>query len=915
MSTTTAKRKRARKACIPCHQRKRKCDNVYPCGMCTTYRYNCSYAENNTSGSMDGGVHIPPPAKRVSLDGTSRLSRTHMRRAHHYGDDSLAKSPTVVAGASPGIFDELKFRYAGASASMAFPHILGVALGSDNPPKMRSFAYNFGIRPEEASGAHCFLGSLISEEDLSFFSDAFFSVLGPIMDVMDPRIYTQRCRDYYRSSGSNNAAFAAVAAGIAALGSFLSPNGHPRESDLVQYAKAILDDPASMRLHDIDHIVAWGMRVLYLRATTRPSNAWIASCTQMHLCEAIGLHEEENIKKIASIAGAAVVGHDADRLRRIFWISWAGHNMLSYEYDRSPVGFRAVTCQSIISIPGCVADQFVQLIQIIPSPNSPFQLELRPPNPSEELLERLKALNEPQFTHPFLLVTKADIAFCFYRRLYQLKTRIPDDLIKFVIDSGNAAVEAAEQQASQGRLFWNVIGSVFQYTCILLAIDTPVATTHIGTALKGLENLVKAADTALTREALSIARHLLSLRMAKKRKELAQLEAIEAGYEFFQTPSASEANTAVPDMDWEVEWDQFFIEPYISMLAIQTFSTINPTTMPKYAKDQSVDFKNTIERVAIVGAGGTIGWHIANALLQTGRHTVTALTRKGSGNRLPEGVLVASIDYNDEASMVAALNGQQFLIITMAPTAPRDSHSKLVQAAAKAGIPYIMPNGYGGDIGNTKLGEDTMLGPVAKANRDEIERLGMQWITVCCGFWYDYSLAGGDSRFGFDFDKRSLTIYDDGNTKNSTSTLSQVGRAVAKVLSLNELPQDENDNSLTLSTFLNQGVYITSFVVSQNDMFESVKRVTGTTDGDWTITHVDTKKRYEDGLAQVKVGNMAGFSKMLYARAFYPDDPSDLSAKGQNELLGLPEENLDASTKVGIDLVKELQLRVERMAA
>ncbi|KNG89279.1 putative isoflavone reductase family protein (CipA) [Aspergillus nomiae NRRL 13137] len=313
--------------------------------------------------------------------------------------------------------------------------------------------------------------------------------------------------------------------------------------------------------------------------------------------------------------------------------------------------------------------------------------------------------------------------------------------------------------------------------------------------------------------------------------------------------------------------------------------------MPKYAKDQSVDFKNTIERVAIVGAGGTIGWHISNALLQTGRHTVTALSRKGSANRLPQGVLVASINYNDEASMVAALNGQQFLIITMAPTAPRDSHSKLVQAAAKAGIPYIMPNG------------------------DEIERLGMQWITVCCGFWYDYSLAGGDSRFGFDFDKRSLTIYDDGNTKNSTSTLSQVGRAVAKVLSLNELPQDENDNSLTLSTFLNQGVYITSFVVSQNDMFESVKRVTGTTDADWTITHVDTKKRYEDGLAQVKVGNMAGFSKMLYARAFYPDDPSDLSAKAQNELLGLPDENLDESTKVGIDLVKELQRRVERMAA
>ncbi|KZF26453.1 C6 zinc finger domain protein [Xylona heveae TC161] len=577
MPTTAAKRKRARKACIPCHQRKRKCDTVYPCGMCTTYGYNCRYDEDDTSGTTGDGVHVLPLTKRVSLDGGGRLTnraamarspgnRSQTERDLRESDGSSTKSPAVVSGASPGIFDEQKFRYSGASAAMAFPHVLGIALGSDSPPKMRSFAYNFGIRPEEASNAHCFLGNLISEEDLGIFSSVYFSLLGPIGDVMDPRIYAQRCRDYYRGSGSSAVTFAAVAAGVAALGSFLSPNRHPRESDLVQYAKAILDDPASMRLHDIDHIVAWGMRVLYLRATTRPSNAWIASCTQMHLCEAIGLHEEENIKKMASIAGAAALGHDVDRLRRIFWISWAGHNMLSYEYDRSPVVFRAVTCQSIIPVSGSVADRFVQLIQIIPSPNSPFQLEWQSPSPSEELFERLKALNEFQTTHPFLVVTKADIAFCFFRRLYQLKIRIPDDIIKLVIDSGNAAVEAAERQASQGRLFWNIIGSVFQYACILLAIDTPTASVHIDTAFKGLENLVKSADTALTREALSMARHLLSLNMAKKRKELAQLEAVEANYQFFSAQPASEANTAVPDMNWEVDWDQFFIEPYLSML-------------------------------------------------------------------------------------------------------------------------------------------------------------------------------------------------------------------------------------------------------------------------------------------------------------------------------------------------------------
>ncbi|KAF5568179.1 isoflavone reductase family [Fusarium phyllophilum] len=335
--------------------------------------------------------------------------------------------------------------------------------------------------------------------------------------------------------------------------------------------------------------------------------------------------------------------------------------------------------------------------------------------------------------------------------------------------------------------------------------------------------------------------------------------------------------------------------------------------MANYAKDKPVDFTNSIERVAIVGAGGTVGSHIANALLQTGKHTITALTRQGSTNNLPNGIIVAPIDYTDESTLIAALKNQQFLVITMAPNAPKDTHSKLVQAAAKAGVPYIMPNGYAGDIEQVKLGEDTLLGPVAKANRDEIERLGMKWITVCCGFWFDYSLAGGDSRFGFDFDKNTLTFYDDGNVKNSTSTLAQVGRAVAKVLSLKELPDDENDDSLAVLSFLNRAVYLNSFVVSQRDLFESVKRVTGTSGADWTVTHESSKKRYVEGMAQVKRGDMSGFSKLLYARAFFPEDPSDLSAKAQNELLDLPEEELDEATKDGIALIEVLKSRGERM--
>lgn len=82
-----------------------------------------------------------------------------------------------------------------------------------------------------------------------------------------------------------------------------------------------------------------------------------------------------------------------------------------------------------------------------------------------------------------------------------------------------------------------------------------------------------------------------------------------------------------------------------------------------------------------------------------------------------------------------------------------------------------MPNSCAGDIEHIRLEADTLLGPIAKAAREQIEQLGMQWLTLCCGFWYDYSLAGGKARFGFDFDEHTLTMYDDGNTKISVSTL------------------------------------------------------------------------------------------------------------------------------------------------
>ena len=291
-------------------------------------------------------------------------------------------------------------------------------------------------------------------------------------------------------------------------------------------------------------------------------------------------------------------------------------------------------------------------------------------------------------------------------------------------------------------------------------------------------------------------------------------------------------------------------------------------------------------------------------MLNTGKFKVTAITRPDSTNTVPSGVEVKKVDYNDKDALVSALRGYDVLIITMAVTAPPDQESKLVEAAAAADIPWVLPNEWGGDILNEEMGRDNMLGPMKKKTRDLIDHLGKSsWISVVCNFWYEYSLSGSSALFGFDFKERTVTLYDDGNTVINTSTWPQTGRAVAKLLSLKVLPENENDKSPTLDMFRNKPLYVSSFKVSQRDMLASVLRVTGTSQDDWKITHEPVKDRYNAGVAQMKGGDRIGFGKMLYARMFYPDQCGNYEdTRGlHNDLLGLPKEDMDEFTKIAVD--------------
>ncbi|CAF1460713.1 unnamed protein product [Adineta ricciae] len=268
-------------------------------------------------------------------------------------------------------------------------------------------------------------------------------------------------------------------------------------------------------------------------------------------------------------------------------------------------------------------------------------------------------------------------------------------------------------------------------------------------------------------------------------------------------------------------------------------------------------------------------------LLKIGKHQITAITREDSTNKLPSGVEIKRVNYDDPSSLVEPL--------------------KVDRRAAAANVPWILPNEFGGDPTDLEMQKDNFIGERKATYRDYIEKLGKSsWIGLVCSFWYEFSLAGSSARYGFDFKDRTVTFFDDGNTRINTSTWPQTGRAVAKLLSLKVFKDNANDKSPCLNDFRNNYVYVSSFNISQKDMLDSILRVTGASLNDCKVNYEPAKDRYKGGVEEFKKGNMLGFAKLLYSRAFYPDKNSNYE-----ERKDLPKENLDEYTKIAVEMAEK----------
>jgi hypothetical protein len=219
-----------------------------------------------------------------------------------------------------------------------------------------------------------------------------------------------------------------------------------------------------------------------------------------------------------------------------------------------------------------------------------------------------------------------------------------------------------------------------------------------------------------------------------------------------------------------------------------------------------------------------------------------------------------------------------------------------------------MPNYYGFGLGERagKLNEDPIMSSFGATIDDVRKTDGVSFVALCCGFWYEFSLAIGEEWYGFDIGNRRVTFYGDGTERISTTTWEQCGRALAALLQL-PVSKEAGATGPTVEDWRDQGMYVSSFLISQRDMLDSLNRVLGTTDDDWEISHQDVKERHQLGLEKLQKGDRRGFAQAMYAKIFYPGSGGDYETGYEldNGRLGLPQEDLDEATRRAVQMAKE----------
>ncbi|KAI0973051.1 hypothetical protein F4678DRAFT_35991 [Xylaria arbuscula] len=223
---------------------------------------------------------------------------------------------------------------------------------------------------------------------------------------------------------------------------------------------------------------------------------------------------------------------------------------------------------------------------------------------------------------------------------------------------------------------------------------------------------------------------------------------------------------------------------------------------------------SSIKNVALTGATGNLGPAILKQLLDAG-FNATVLTRKSSTHELPPSVTVKPVDYDSIESLTAALQGQDAIISTLG-FAGLTKQLNLIQAAVKAGVKRFIPSDFGSDTETPKTANLAVFADkitIQKALVKEAASGTITYTNIYNGPFFDWGLTAG---LLLNASEKTVTLYDGGERRFSTTTLETIGKAVVGVLR----KPDETKN---------RGVYVQDAAPTLKQIKAIAEKVTGAT--------------------------------------------------------------------------------------
>lgn len=567
----TARRQRTRLACTPCKVRKRKCDGENPCATCTRYDYECYYDKPPRPRKSAATLLRRRQYEEANAQaGTSQREESPAKSSSPHNADNNANGDSHENGSAQPASTERE-RYMEANSGVHFPRTLGLKLNSRNNGQQGDCpGWNLGIRhiPRRSEKSITWVLSYAAWLELCH---VYKERVHPIYGFLDLQLVCATAQRRWEDPHTTNE-YDPVLCGIAALGSLFSSHANwEQERHLVECAKEILETSGTIAQPTVDDAVGWLLRTLYLRCSISPHAAWMASCTALHIIEATGIYQESASDNTAIPPNSNSPGHghqEVETKRRIIWIARLLNTWISFEYGRSRVILRGPwPIAKPESRDGDCTSVLISLFQISEDldPNKDI--------PVTNLESSLEQLEKYDFKVDALILSQSVLAFTIYRRLQLLGFSVNKTVIDRVINLGRRGIEAARRCIDSNCPWWHVNNVPFQFTCILLVIDTSDSLVHVQDSVAVLKKAAEHFGTPKSRQAYETVE--LFVRLSQRRKEQ---DATLLGKSLPTTFGRAEQYNAVTDtnnMDetllWQnnisngpnlpMEWEAFIRDP------------------------------------------------------------------------------------------------------------------------------------------------------------------------------------------------------------------------------------------------------------------------------------------------------------------------------------------------------------------